>query len=79
MTRAGRQLNLTLDDDLHLALRLLAERDDTSVQELVRPVIADFAAKALGTDTELAAAVEAMKASRARRRRSTRVRHLPGA
>lgn len=72
MRSAGRrdvryQVNVPLNDaHWHLVLMQLALRDDTSVPELLRPVIIDFLRLRLEEDSDLAAAVQSLEQSKAR-------------
>ena len=59
------QVNVPLDSEhWHLVLRLLAERDGSTVPELLRPVIVRFLQREEKKDADLAEAVARLERSR---------------
>ena len=61
--RRREQVNIAVDDDIALALRVIAARDGVSVPDLVRPMVDELVARRL-EDDHLAEAVRALRASR---------------
>lgn len=76
--RSGRwseQVNVSMDENTALALRLIATRDGVSVPDLLRPLVEDLVRERL-KDRYLAAAVDALKSSRNAKKATQVVRQL---
>jgi hypothetical protein len=74
----AKQFNVPLDEHYAIALSQLALRDESSIPDLLRPVIEQHLDSILREDLDLAAAVEAMTKARSKRRRTAaKVSRLP--
>jgi hypothetical protein len=81
VSREGRQryqVNVPLDDEhWYIALLQLAIREDKTVPDLLRPVIAGYLRRQLNADSSLAAAVKSLEEAKASASEKTRRRrHL---
>lgn len=73
---SDRQFNVRLSERYAVALLLLTAREDTSVPEILRPIIERYLDDEMADDTDYGRSVEAMMDSRLRRNAAKRVTNL---